>query len=72
ALGAGMRGTALARQARARRPGLPVLLMSGYSSELLAADRDVVPEAELLRKPYTREQLAAAIARVTASRPGAA
>jgi PAS domain S-box-containing protein len=72
ALGAGMRGTALARQARDRRPGLPVLLMSGYSSELLAADREVLPEAELLRKPYTRDELAAAIARVTARRPTAA
>ncbi len=71
ALGAGMRGTALARQARARRPGLPVLLMSGYSTELLAADRDELPEAELLRKPYTREELAAAIARLTAPRPAA-
>ena len=64
ALGAGMRGTALAAQAQARRPGLGVLLMSGYSAELLEADRDSPPAWELLRKPCTRAELARAMARV--------
>ena len=36
ALGAGMRGTELARQAKERAPGLAILLMSGYSAELLS------------------------------------
>ena len=36
--------------------------MSGYSSELLLADRESPLSWELLRKPYTRADLAAAIA----------
>jgi len=64
ALGAGIRGTELARQAQQRQPALAVLLMSGFSSELLDADRESPPSWELLRKPYTREALAEAIARV--------
>ena len=64
ALGAGMRGTDLAAQAQKRFPKMAVLLMSGFSSELLDADRDSPRSWELLRKPYTREELARAIARV--------
>ncbi len=64
ALGPGMRGTQLAHQAQQRRPQLAVLLMSGYSSELLDADRDSPPGWELLRKPYGRDELAQAIVRV--------
>jgi PAS domain S-box-containing protein len=64
ALGAGMRGTQLAQRARARRPGLPVLLMSGFSAELIEAEREASPGRELLRKPCTRAELAQAIARV--------
>ena len=60
ALGTGMRGTELARRASALRPGLPVLLMTGFASGLL----DAPPEFELLRKPYGREDLARAIAKV--------
>jgi len=44
------------------------LLMSGFSSDLLDADQSSPPDWELLRKPYTREELAAAIARVAAQR----
>ena len=64
ALGAGMRGTQLAMHARRRFPALAVLLMSGFSSELLDADRDSPPNWELLRKPYSRDELAQAVARV--------
>jgi signal transduction histidine kinase len=70
-LGAGMRGTELAARARKRRPGLAVLLMSGYASDLLsddAAEEAVGPA--LLRKPFTREALAEAIAKVLASPAG--
>ncbi len=66
ALGPGMRGTELARQAQARWPALAVLLMSGFSSELLEADRDSPPTWDLLRKPYSRDELARAIAGVVA------
>ena len=67
ALGAGMRGTQLAAWASARKPGLGILLVSGFSSELVDADRDSPAEWELLGKPYSREELAAAVAR--AARP---
>ncbi len=68
ALGAGMRGTELAARAQRRFPGLAILLMSGFSSELLDADRESPPSWELLRKPYSREELASAIARVLDAR----
>ena len=66
ALGAGMRGTQLASHAQQRFPMLAVLLMSGFSSELLDADPDSPPTWELLRKPYSRDELALSIARVLA------
>ena len=58
-LGEGMRGTELARRVRSLRPGLPVLLASGYSSE--AARRDDADPPDLLAKPYDRETLQRAI-----------
>ncbi|RYF83730.1 MAG: PAS domain S-box protein [Comamonadaceae bacterium] len=66
ALGAGMRGTWLAAEVQRRFAHLSVLLMSGFSSELLDADREVPPSWELLRKPCTRSELAQAMARVLA------
>ncbi|BEP46300.1 PAS domain S-box protein [Variovorax sp. V15] len=68
ALGAGMRGTRLAAEVQQRFPQMAVLLMSGFSSELLDADREVPQSWELLRKPYTRSELAQAMARVLAGR----
>jgi CheY-like chemotaxis protein len=68
ALGPGMRGTRLAELAQARLPHMAVLLMSGYSAELLDADRDAPLNWELLRKPYTRSELAVAMARLMAAR----
>ena len=64
ALGTGMRGTQLAAQAQQRVPSLRVLLMSGFSEELLDADRDSPPGWGLLPKPCTRDELARAIIRV--------
>jgi PAS domain S-box-containing protein len=68
ALGAGMRGTQLAAQAQQRFPRLAVLLMSGYSSELINADRESPIGWELLHKPYTRAELANAIGRLMGAR----
>ncbi|MGJ7609707.1 MULTISPECIES: PAS domain S-box protein [unclassified Variovorax] len=64
ALGAGIRGTQLATEAQQLFPRLAILLMSGFSSELLDADRDMPPGWELLPKPYSRGELARAIARL--------
>jgi PAS domain S-box-containing protein len=63
ALGAGIRGTELAARAQQQFPEMAVLLMSGYSSDLLDADRDSPPAWELLRKPCSREELTQAVAR---------
>ena len=67
ALGAGMRGTQLAALVQKQFPTTAVLLMSGFSSELLEADRVSPPTWELLRKPYSRDELARAIAVVVGS-----
>ena len=64
ALGPGMRGTELAARVQDQLPDVAVVLMSGYSAELLEADSGSPPEWELLRKPCSREELGAAIARV--------
>ena len=64
ALGPGMRGPELAARVQARFPSTAVVLMSGYSAELLEADSGSPPGWELLRKPCSREELGAAIARV--------
>jgi CheY-like chemotaxis protein len=68
ALGPGMRGTELAAEAQRRFPQLAILLMSGFSAELLDADRDSPPGWELLRKPCTRAELARAIAKLCVER----
>jgi PAS domain S-box-containing protein len=68
ALGPGMRGTDLARSAQQRDPDLAVLLMSGFAPELLEPDANQPLPWELLRKPCTREELAAALAAALAAR----
>lgn len=58
-------GVDLAREAVALRPGLPVILSSGYTGEVLSAAEG--SEWPLLRKPYGHDQLARMIADVTAA-----
>ena len=68
----GMNGLELARRARLRRPGLGVLLVTGFAGE---AAEDDLAEARaggpfaILRKPVTVEQIAAAIAGLLAAQP---
>jgi CheY-like chemotaxis protein len=62
-LGAGMRGTELAPRAVARWPGLAVLLLSGYATELVEAGGPRRGTWPSLRKPFSREQLARAVVR---------
>jgi PAS domain S-box-containing protein len=68
ALGPGLRGTELARRALVHSPELAVLLVSGFASDQLGADAsfDGAPW-EVLRKPYSRQELARAIARALAA-----
>jgi PAS domain S-box-containing protein len=58
-----MNGVELAREAVRLRPGLPVILSSGYTGETLNAAEDA--PWPLLRKPYGADQLARAIADLT-------
>jgi PAS domain S-box-containing protein len=61
-LGNGINGKELARTARHQKPRLAVLLTSGYE-ESIASEPLGENNFELLRKPYRREQLAAAVQR---------
>ncbi|MBX3621998.1 MAG: GAF domain-containing protein [Rhizobacter sp.] len=67
ALGPGMRGTELAREAQSRLPRLAILLMSGFSAELLDISQSAPLSWELLAKPYSREELGHAVARALAA-----
>jgi len=58
---AGMSGLELAEAARARRPGLPVLLMSGYSAAALNGDGVPPDGMSLLRKPFSTVALLRAL-----------
>ena len=54
-----MNGAELAAQARARQPGLPVVLMSGYIDPLTEVDQ--LDEVAIVQKPFTGASLTAAI-----------
>jgi CheY-like chemotaxis protein len=54
----GLSGVAVAQAARERVRGLPVILATGYSDEILGSAN---AEYEILRKPYDSASLAAAI-----------
>jgi DNA-binding NtrC family response regulator len=60
-LGSGMDGHELARAAQRLRPNLRVLLTSGYEHPVAASEPGGAKPLPLLRKPYRREQLAAAV-----------
>ncbi len=58
----GMKGTELWRKVRSLRPGAKVLFISGYTAEEMS-DRGIFEEgAPFLKKPFTRAELARAIA----------
>jgi two-component system, cell cycle sensor histidine kinase and response regulator CckA len=57
----GMRGVELARRAHELRPELPVLMMSGYTTPMAEEDRQVMAEAPLLEKPFSRRDLLGAV-----------
>ena len=61
-LGSGMNGVELALYARASHPHLAILLTSGYEDSP-ALEGEHTRQFELLRKPYSREELATALRR---------
>ena len=62
-LGAGADGVELATRARILRPGLPILLTSGHAAT------PTLEGVELIRKPYERTALGAALARAVDGAP---
>lgn len=67
----GTDGLTLARRLRARWPGLPVLLMSGYAEVTLGQDLEA-EGIRLLPKPFTPPELLAAVAKALRPAAGAA
>ena len=55
----GATGRVLADEARRRRPGLPVVFMTGYTRNAIVHNGVLDPGALLLNKPFTLAQLAA-------------
>jgi signal transduction histidine kinase/ActR/RegA family two-component response regulator len=64
-----MNGAQLAVAARAMRPGLKVLLTTGYAAAALGNDYIMPPGVEILPKPYLPEALAQRIAQLLRSEP---
>jgi PAS domain S-box-containing protein len=53
----GVNGRSLAETARERRPGLPVLLITGYDASAHSDPLDLAPGTALLPKPFSVEKL---------------
>jgi len=60
----GMTGSELARAIRARRPDIPILMMSGHVGQGLEQRARDAGVSELLHKPLTAAELARGLARV--------
>ena len=56
----GIGGRDLARHARALRPDLPILLVTGYASDTTLID-DMPGDVPTLRKPFDQHALAAVL-----------
>jgi len=54
----GMNGAEVAREARARRPGVPILFVTGYADTAALGDAG---EDAIVRKPYVERELAAKV-----------
>ena len=55
----GMNGRQVAEAAREQRPGLPVLLITGYAGSAL--DERLGPDIQVMRKPFSLEDLSARV-----------
>jgi CheY-like chemotaxis protein len=63
----GMNGYELAAEARRRRPGLKILLTSGFEMNAAAAGPDGGEKFELLKKPYRKLDLAHKLRQILAA-----
>lgn len=66
----GVSGLSVARDARRKTPGLPILFISGHAQRE-TIDAAELGDAQLLRKPFLSHELNAAIRRCLDSRPAA-
>ena len=66
----GMSGTQLAAELRQRRPELPVLFMSGYTSGPAPGGQELPPDAPLIHKPFQTDQLLHALHQLLDRRSG--
>jgi signal transduction histidine kinase/ActR/RegA family two-component response regulator len=64
-----MKGPELYRRVLDAHPSLPVLYMSGYTGNAIAGREALGPDAVVLSKPFTADELGRAISEVLASRP---
>ena len=63
----GMSGREVAARARQLKPGIKVLLTSGYAEELVHGDDLEREQLKVLRKPYQQADLVAALREVLAT-----
>ena len=68
----GMDGTELARHATRMRPGLPVLLASGFAAHTAGTPSAFGPDVAMIAKPFAIDDLRRQLARVAARQGGAA
>ena len=54
----GLDGNTLFRRASRIRPGLPAVLMSGYTPDILVEQHDLEPSVARLQKPFSHDELA--------------
>jgi two-component system, cell cycle sensor histidine kinase and response regulator CckA len=66
----GMTGAAFAAQAKAMRPGLPILYMSGYEQQDVTGAGGIDPFAQILRKPFSRPALLAKVTQMLTAGAG--
>ena len=67
----GMSGREVAARARQLRPGIKVLLTSGYAEELVHGDDLLREQLKVLRKPYHQADLVAALRDVLTAKSAA-
>jgi two-component system cell cycle sensor histidine kinase/response regulator CckA len=58
----GIGGAELARRLKERWPALPIIFMSGFSSEELRRQGAILSEGDLIEKPFAPEELIASVA----------
>jgi len=65
----GQSGLDLAEQLATEHPGLPVIIMSGYTEEAVSGGRSIARGAVFIEKPFTARQITNALAIASASKP---